>query len=52
MRSAALFSANEEADDIKTCDLPYLLLPYHIAQLQANINTPGDPSGRAAAVEW
>lgn len=52
-RLAALgvLSPNEDADDISTADLQFILLPFRIAQLQSVINSPQDPSARIAALE-
>ena len=50
MGSAALFSANEEVDDIATNDLKYLLVPSLLADLQASTRER-DPQARLALLE-
>ena len=37
--SLALFSPNEQAEDIATADLKYLLLPYLLGEAQSRDNT-------------
>ncbi|CAK7226840.1 Type 2A phosphatase-associated protein 42 [Sporothrix curviconia] len=45
----ALFSSNESVEDISTGHLPYLLLPYRVAELQLKLPTaqPGPTERRA-----
>lgn len=40
VEAAALFSPNEDKDDIATADLRYLLVPYYLGELLAQF-TPG-----------
>ena len=42
LRRAAVFSRNEELDDVKTADLPYLLTRYYEGMCHLQIAAPGD----------
>lgn len=48
--SLGLFSPNEEADDISTADLKYLLTPFFLAELQAETDER-DPALRKARLQ-
>jgi hypothetical protein len=41
VRAGSVFSANEEADDIKTSDLKLLLIPHYTAEMTLLQGTPG-----------
>ncbi|KIH89259.1 tor signaling pathway regulator [Sporothrix brasiliensis 5110] len=49
VQDLALFSTNESVEDISTAHLPYLLVPYRIAELSLKLPTaqPGPPERRA-----
>lgn len=46
----ALFSTNEDKDDIPTSDMKYLLTPFYLGELSSGINAPGSPDVRRGAV--
>ena len=57
VRAQNVFSPNEDADDIKTADLKYLLLPHLNADMMLRQATPGGAADRLkllapALAEW
>lgn len=47
--ASALFSTNEEQDDLATGDMKYLLVPFYLAETLAR-SSSADPAARYAAV--
>lgn len=51
VESAALFSANEELDDIATGDIKFLLAPFYLAELLGSCPAPDGPTQRLRQVQ-
>jgi immunoglobulin-binding protein 1 len=51
VQAAALFSANEDAEDLATADMKYLLAPYYLAEVLSFCPTPEGTQQRAPLVE-
>ena len=51
VQAAALFSANEDADDLATADMKYLLAPFYLAEVLSSCPTPEGAGQRAPLVE-
>ncbi|KAJ9517549.1 hypothetical protein QJQ45_024965 [Haematococcus lacustris] len=51
VEASALFSSNEDADDIATADLKYLLAPFYLAELLTSSPAPDGPSQRLQLVK-
>ena len=49
--SAALFSANEEEEDVATADLRYVLADFFLAELLGSCPAVGDPAHRTALIK-